>query len=101
MDDWIFNSTGNFGPDALFPISCCVPEADDTVPMCNIPGANSTAFEPGCLDAVSDFIQEQLLIVASLGIAFIVAEVSVITMVTLACTASNFLLWCWELLKPF
>ena len=78
FQDWINNSTGDFGEDALFPLSCCVPAANGTVPSCNMANATSTenVYSSGCIMELTDFVREQLLIVAAIGIAFVVAEVS-------------------------
>ena len=71
VEDWR-NSTGDFD-GALFPDSCCL------VPMCNTFNATNDddVRSEGCRDAVVDFLDEQLLIVAVLAITFIVGEVRV------------------------
>ena len=75
MNDWL-NSTGEFGEGA-FPQSCCIPAADGTVPECHINSTTTdTIYSEGCINAVTEFVREQLLIVAAIGIAFVVGEVS-------------------------
>ena len=71
--DWINNSTGDFGTDLAFPSSCCV----DQEVVCNRNNATdpNTIHSSGCIDAVTEFISEQLLVVAAIAIAFVIGEV--------------------------
>ena len=71
FEDWA-NSTGVFGEGLLFPNSCCDPPCDTS--------NNTMVFTNGCIDSVTTFLQDQLLIVASIGIAFVVGEVGHMTM---------------------
>lgn len=48
--------------------------------MCNINTTNfDTVYEDGCVEAVTELIGEQLLIVAAIAIAFVIGEVNYIT----------------------
>lgn len=53
------------------PASCC---PDITTGTCNNP------FDTGCVDALTEFLEDNLLVVAAIGIAFLVGEIVVILM---------------------
>lgn len=76
--DWLdANNTNLQGP---FPTSCC-----DAMPNCT---AVNDTFMMGCGDAVSTFVQDNLLYIAAVGIAFVVGEIVVVLMAfcLLCCT---------------
>jgi len=71
VEDWLFNNTAMLPPGQMFPASCC--------PSSNCTSVNATNIQ-GCLDALNDVVQDNLLIVASVAIAFLVGEVIVVLM---------------------
>lgn len=72
MSDWL-NSGANFD-GGEFPSSCCI-----SVPRtCNMNTTTPTDVHmDGCIVTVENFIRNQLLIVASIAIAFILGEVRI------------------------
>ncbi len=55
----------------MFPASCCI----STVPTCNNNTVISDIRVNGCQTAVVNFLSDQLVVVAAVGIAFIIGEV--------------------------
>jgi hypothetical protein len=76
VTDWIFSNNSRID---TFPQSCCDPD-----PPCDITGV----YTDGCEQQVTLFVREQLLIIAAIGIAFIVGEIIVVLMAfcLLCCT---------------
>lgn len=76
VEDWI-ESTGVFQNDGVFPVSCCITQSS----QCNTNATDSTNIHAnGCIQELTDFVREQLLIVASIAIAFVVGEIVVVLM---------------------
>lgn len=67
--DWLDQNVTNI--DSL-PLSCC----PDTA-VCSVETDAYERGQRGCRDALSDFVSDNLLVVAAVGIAFIVGEVRV------------------------
>jgi hypothetical protein len=76
----------NFMFENSWPASCCEPGT--AVPLADPPCNQTDVFNEGCEEALTDFIQENLLIVATVAITFVVAEVIVVLMAIclLCCT---------------
>jgi len=71
VSDWL-SANISFAGGVNFPATCCM----STAPTCNngtLDVTNTRA--AGCRTAVVDFLSNQLVIVAAIGIAFILGEV--------------------------
>lgn len=79
--DWADVPSVNMWPD-----SCCTGGVSNDTDA--VPCPSSDVYEDGCEDALTDFIQNNLLIVATVAITFVVAEVIVVLMAVclLCCT---------------
>ena len=69
MTDWIaLNGTiPGLDPSRPFPDSCCE-DVDNCVD-------EDDAYDEGCEDALTEFLEDNLLVLAAIGISFIVGEV--------------------------
>ena len=71
VSDWL-SANITFADGGNFPSSCCVTIA----PSCNNGTLDVEDVHPaGCQTAVVDFLSNQLVIVAAIGIAFVIGEV--------------------------
>ena len=72
MTDWV-GSGSVFDDGGAFPKSCCV---SMTLLPCNLNISDpDNIHSMGCLQTLTDFISEQLLIVAAIAITFVIGEV--------------------------
>lgn len=76
VSDWV-DSGGVFENNGAFPESCCM----STTLQCNLNISDpDNIHSMGCLQTLTDFISEQLLIVAAIAITFVIGEIVVVLM---------------------